>query len=82
MNTHPLTHHQPSEYLQGLARLATYEPAATLTCGELTEIVRHARQLNDAGIPGPALRSIARVYARRLDELGPEEFDHRMLTGA
>lgn len=54
----------------------------TLSCLQLAEIVRHAADLSDHGISTEKLRAISRVYARRLDQLGPDEFDRRTLIGA
>jgi len=70
-------------YIDALARLAA-DPATDarkVTCGQLADIMRFAADLNDRGVNPIILRSWKRIYARRLDFLGPDEFDRRILIG-
>jgi hypothetical protein len=62
--------------------MLTGRPPESLSCNQLTEIVRLAHALSDRGITRTRLRLLSREYARRLDQLGPDEFDRRSLIGA
>lgn len=63
-----------------LAALAItrYVQPDTLTERHLAEIFRLRGYLARNGVPEHALLALSRAYARRVDELGPEEFDARM----
>lgn len=68
-------------YLDRLAVKVRTTPPHRLSCTELAHAFRHAHQLEDRGVSRPTLLTVSRVYARRLDELGPAEFDRRTLLG-
>lgn len=75
-------HTQPtsaSRYDQ-LAALAQL-PTNSYSCRDLTDFMRFATQLNDRGVTGDRLRELHRHYARRLDQLGADEFDRLALIG-
>jgi hypothetical protein len=61
-------------YLQSLATRCWSNPDG-LTCRELVAIFRHTYGLQLTGVTADRLVRLHRVYARRVDELGPEQFD-------
>jgi hypothetical protein len=69
-------------YLDRLAQLANgNEPEGGYRCTDLVAFYRYAVSLEDRGVGGARLLQLSRLYARRLDELGAVEFDHRCLVG-
>jgi len=69
-------------YEMSLAEIVMTNPPDSEPCGILVEAHRLAQPLNEANaVPLDILRDWSRAYARRLDQLGPEEFDLRCDQG-
>jgi hypothetical protein len=69
-------------YEMSLAEIVMGNRPETAPCMVLTETHRLAGNLHEHhGVPLDTLRDWSRAYARRVDALGPEEFDARCDRG-
>jgi hypothetical protein len=68
-------------YTHWLAERTMTDDPTDAPCRTLTEVFRHGHLISATGVPDRILLEWARAYARRVDQLGPEEFDLRSDLG-